>query len=268
MLAASAGPGSPRRSSAHGAALRRALGHGDPGGHRELRRDGRRAAAPPRSRSAPPGRRSSPGARPGDPLDVAPHVRGLGRAALHGRRARAGPGGRGRDAGPPRTARLRRLMAVENADPEPTRSTSRSPERPERPSCSRWPTACRRSPTPTQALAEACARDRGRHRPGRDRRRAGVGLPLLQPRLPDPAAPRGRRHRAHRPDRLRLPRPAAGGARGHRVDPARRHPGPALPRRRRPGARRRCSTPSWPDGCSATPGSAWPRWWRRCSATG
>ena len=37
---------------------------------------------------------------------------------------------------------------------------------------------------------------RRRRGPGRDRRRAGLGLPLLQPRLPDPAAPAGQPHRA------------------------------------------------------------------------
>ena len=35
-----------------------------------------------------------------------------------------------------------------------------------------------------------------------------------------------------------VPRAAAGGARGHRVDPARRHPGPPLPQRDRPAPRR------------------------------
>ena len=39
-------------------------------------------------------------------------------------------------------------------------------------------------------------RARRRHRPGRHRRRARLRLPLLQPRLPHPAAPRGRRHLA------------------------------------------------------------------------
>ena len=46
------------------------------------------------------------------------------------------------------------------------------------------------------ALAEACRGARRRHRPGRDRRRARLRLPLLLARLPDPAAPRGRRHRS------------------------------------------------------------------------
>ena len=77
------------------------------------------------------------------------------------------------------------------------------------------------------ALAEACRGPGRGHRAGRDRRRARLRLPLLLAGLPDPAAPRGRRHVPGRPDRLRLPRPAAGGAGRHRVDPARRHPGPA-----------------------------------------
>ncbi len=79
---------------------------------------------------------------------------------------------------------------------------------------------------------------RRRHRTCRHRRRAGVGLSLLLPRLPDPGAPRGRRHPPDRPDRVRDDGAAAGGDRGHRVDPARRHPGPPLPRRGRPGAGR------------------------------
>ena len=55
-------------------------------------------------------------------------------------------------------------------------------------------------------LAEVAAASR-RHRPGRDRRRARLRLPLLRPGLPDPAAPGGRRDRAGRPDRVRRPRP-------------------------------------------------------------
>ena len=122
--------------------------------------------------------------------------------------------------------------------------TSDSPTDPRGPARGHQPEA---RPRPRPAAADACATacppvveteagpgrglrgHRRRHRPGRDRRRARVGLPLLLARLPDPAAPRGRRHRARRPDRLRVAGPAAGGARGHRVDPARRHPGPALP---------------------------------------
>ena len=55
-----------------------------------------------------------------------------------------------------------------------------------------------------EALAATCAAIAGGHRTGRDRRRAGLGLPLLLPRLPDPAAPRGRRHPPGRPDRVRV----------------------------------------------------------------
>ena len=47
------------------------------------------------------------------------------------------------------------------------------------------------------------------HRSGRHRRRARVRLPLLLARLPDPAAPRGRRLVHGRPDRLRVARAAA-----------------------------------------------------------
>ena len=56
-----------------------------------------------------------------------------------------------------------------------------------------------------EALDETVAAFARRHRPGGDRRRAGVGLPLLRTRLPRAAAPRGRRHRAGRPDRVRRP---------------------------------------------------------------
>ena len=47
-----------------------------------------------------------------------------------------------------------------------------------------------------------------RHRPGRAGRRAGLRLPLLPPRLPDPAAPRGLGHGVDRPDRLRRTSPS------------------------------------------------------------
>ena len=83
-------------------------------------------------------------------------------------------------------------------------------------------------------LAEVCEAMARGTRSGRDRRRARLRLPLLRPRLPDPAAPRGRRHLPGRPDRVRLAGAAAAGPRGHRVDPARRDPGPALPQRGRP----------------------------------
>ena len=66
-------------------------------------------------------------------------------------------------------------------------------------------------------------------------RRAGAGTVLIDPRrLPDLAA--------------------LGAAIGRRrVGAARRVPGPALPGRARPAARRGSSTPSWPAGCWATP---------------
>ena len=64
-------------------------------------------------------------------------------------------------------------------------------------------------------------------------RRAGVGFPLLQPRVPDSDPAGRRRHRAHRPGqpwRGPLDRAAAGrrGARHRRMDPALRRPGPAV----------------------------------------
>ena len=197
--------------------------------------------------------------------------RGLGRAALHGRRARARPRGRR-----PRSRADEGNAARPMASPSdrPPTSTDSDPRRPRTATeaaapdapCSSCATACRRSSRPRQALAEVVRRHRGGHRPGRDRRRARLRLPLLRARLPRPAAPRGLRHRPGRPDRLRRPRRRCSERpRRHRVDPARRDPGPALPDRARPVPRPRCSTPSSPAGCSATRASAWPPWSRRCS---
>ena len=199
------------------------------------------------------------------PLDLAPARRGLGRAAVHLRRAAAGARRRGRDAQPPRPAGRRTL----NRCPT-TKSTTTAPpsRRPSRRRCSPCATACRRSIETAAGAGRDVRAARRRHRPGRHRRRARVRLPLLLARLPDPAAPRGRRLVHGRPDRLRVPRAAAGSARGHRVDPARRHPGPALPQRGRAATPPRSSTPSSPAGCSATRASAWRRWSRRCSASG
>ena len=64
---------------------------------------------------------------------------------------------------------------------------------------------------------------------------------------------RGSRTAPDRPDRPREPRAAPGGARGHRVDPARRHPGPARASPSWASPPPSCSTPSSPDGCSAIP---------------
>ena len=196
--------------------------------------------------------------------------RGLGRAALHGGRAATGARRRGRHPEPPGTARLGDLMRDRHRPPDDL-------EEPRRRDATRAGAAAAAAHPSRRAAAghrdrgragRGVRRDRRRHRPGRDRRRAGLGLPLLQPRLPHPAAPRGLRHLAGRPDRLRVAGPAGRGARGHRVDPARRHPGPALPRRGRAATRARCSTPSSPAGCSATRASGWPPWSRRCSASG
>ena len=117
-------------------------------------------------------------------------------------------------------------------------------------------------------LAEVCARARRRHRPGRHRRRAGVRLPLLLAGLPDPAAPRGRRHVPRRPDRVRL---AARRCRRRSTAPS----GSCTPPPRTcPASPRsgcdppRCSTPSSPAGCSATRASASPPSSRACSAPG
>ena len=78
----------------------------------------------------------------------------------------------------------------------------------------------------------------------------------------------GSRHRAGRPDRLRLDWPRShAAARRRRVDPARRDPGPALPGRAGaaadPALRHRARRPA----AGLSRASAWPRWWRRCSAS-
>ena len=121
----------------------------------------------------------------------------------------------------------------------------------------RRPAAAHRHPArPRRRLP----RPRRRQRPGRHRRRTRVGLPLLLARLPDPAPARRGRDVPGRPDRLRLPRPPPGGPRGHRVDPARRHPGPRLPGRGRAGPvralrhRARGAAPGLPPGRPGHPG--------------
>jgi hypothetical protein len=86
--------------------------------------------------------------------------------------------------------------------------------------------------------------------------------------LPRAAAPSRRGQRADRPDRLPDLSPLSDGAAGRRVGAARREPGPGLPGRGRHGARRGCSTPSWPAGWPASSGSAWAPWWRTSSACG
>ena len=98
-------------------------------------------------------------------------------------------------------------MPDPTSDPDPPttrpRSRARGARGPAERRCSRCATACPPVVETEAALRRGLRGHRRRHRPGRDRRRAGLRLPLLLPRLPDPAAPRGRRHRAGRPDRLR-----------------------------------------------------------------
>ncbi len=74
------------------------------------------------------------------------------------------------------------------------------------------------------------------HRPRRRRRRTSLRIPLRPARLPGAAAPRGRGVRADRPGGLPRPVRTGRGPVRHRVDPARRHPGPAVPARNRHGA--------------------------------
>ena len=221
-------------------------------------------AAPPRSRSAPPGPRSRPGCRARRPARHRRARRGLGRAAVHRRRPAPGARGRHRDAEPTRPARLgtmTRRMTDERRDPTPEGDatargrpeTPRPPEAPPAPllSCA---TACRRSSRPSRRLRGGL-RGARRRRPGPvaiDAERASgyrysTRAYLIQLRR------EGRQHLPGRPDRVRLARPAAGGHRRDRVDPARRHPGPPLPRARWGCARPASSTPSWPGGCSGYP---------------
>ena len=86
--------------------------------------------------------------------------------------------------------------------PTTPRPTSRrgSPRRPSA-RCSTLRDGLPPSSRPSRALREVCDALAGGHRPGRHRRRARLRLPLLHPRLPGPAAPRGRRHPPGRPDR-------------------------------------------------------------------
>ena len=215
----------------------------------------------PSSRSAPPGRRSATrrrrAARP------RPARRGVGRAAVHRRPACRRC---------PRASRRCRAGADSAAEADGG-STPETPSRPEAAAAEDEPPEpaplleLRDGLPPVVDTPEALRRGgrgvRRRHRPGRDRRRARVRLPLLRPRLPRPAAPRGLRHRAGRPDRLRRPRPRStrrsATPSGSCTPPPRTSP--AWPRSA--CARPRCSTPSSPAGCSATPGSGWPRWSRR-----
>ena len=186
-------------------------------------------------------------------------------------------GGRG-DAEPTRPARLRTLTTMVTAPETPDEPADEAvaadeptpePDAASRPRCSPCATACRLvDRDPGHALRRYCdllaagtgpvaidaERASGYRYSNRaylvQLRREGAGTALV-----DPIA-------------VRVPRAAQRGPRGHRVDPARRHPGPALPRRGRAAAEPRCSTPSSPAGCSASPGWAWRRWSRRSSACG
>ncbi len=114
-------------------------------------------------------------------------------------------------ADPEHAARRARPRLLEPPSPSGQQRRGRQPQ----PRCSSCATACRRSPRPPPALAEACAALAAGDRAGGHRRRACLRLPLLLARLPDPAPPRGRRDVPGRPDRLRRPwrrcrRPSAG----------------------------------------------------------
>ena len=140
--------------------------------------------------------------------------------------------------------------------------------------CSSSPTALpqvdrdRRRLWPT--LIERLAR---RHRAVRDRRRARLGIPLLASRLPRSSCVARRRHRAHRPDPVRRrPERRVRAARARRsATPSGSSTPPAKTWPASPSsacARRCCSTPSSPAGCSTTRGSGSRSWSRSCSASG
>ena len=251
----------------------RRVRHGHQRRHRELRRDGRRGRHRPARgpRVVDPGSPTSTASRRHDAAR-----RGLGRAAVHRRRAAPGARGRHRHPEPARSARL---------GTEPMPAPNRPPPSPPGTAAEPTPDETPRHPRPPRplldlrdglppvvdteaALLEACAQLAAGHRPGRHRRRAGLGLPLLLARLPHPAAPRGRRHLAGRPDRVRVAGSPPGGARrapsGSCTPPPRTCPACARSGSPRP----RSSTPSSPAGCSATRASGWPPWSRRCWASG
>ena len=114
--------------------------------------------------------------------------------------------------------------------------------------------------TTSGATARRGRCDGGRVRPGRGRRRARLGLPLQPARLPDPAAPRRRGHRADRPDRTAATCPSSTRrcADAEWILHAANQDLPCLAEvGLRPAG---CSTPSWPAGCSATSASRSARW--------
>ena len=177
----------------------------------ELRRHGRRGRHRP---ARDPGLLDA-GRRPdGDGARPRPARRGVGRAAVHRRRAcrrspRASPRCRAAaDSAAEADAAARRPDPPTTSTTRPARPAARPPRRP-----SRAPLLeLRDGLPPVVDTADGAGRGAsrpfaGRHRPGRDRRRARVGLPLLRRAPTCPAAPRGLGHGAGRPDRLRRPRP-------------------------------------------------------------
>ena len=122
-----------------------------------------------------------------------------------------------------------------------------------------------------RAAARHVRAHRRRHGSDRPRCRASVRLPLLPAGLPRPGPPRGLRHAPDRSHRVRQPRAARHRLRRQRVDPARRDPGPDVPRRGRPlsrvAVRHRARRPAAqppprrvsPRWSSTTSASAWPR---------
>ena len=158
------------------------------------------------------------------------------RGVLRGARARRGPAaGRGDRFGHPVTRLTwpRSRLKHQPKRPTPRNLTSRR--------CSIRPTGCPICPSTAGEIKAAAAAAGRRPRPVRGRRRAGLGFPLLQPRLPDSDPAGRRRHRAHRPGQPRR-RPAdraaarRRGARPGRVDSARRRSGSAVPGRGRHAA--------------------------------
>ena len=164
--------------------------------------------------------------------------RGLGRAALHGGRAATGARRRGRHPEPPGTARLGGLGRVRPATSPTTTPSDAGPARSPRPErrCSLLRDGLPAITDTEAGLAEACAaiaagtgpvaidaeRASGYRYSSRayliQLRREGSGTWLVDPIAFESLAP------------------LAAGARRHRVDPARRHPGPALPDRGRAAA--------------------------------
>ena len=187
--------------------------------------------------------------------------RGVGRSAVRGCRAATRPGWGGRDAQPPRPARL---------------DDSRSRRRP----CSRPPPTTRSRRTRRRGASARAARRpptgrrdaRGARRDRRAAFAAGTGPFAIDAErasgyryspagLPDPAAPGGRRDGADRSAAVRRraqrrrSRPLADADRRRRVDHPRRQPGSGLPRRARSATAHACSTPSSPAACSTIRGS-------------